>query len=73
MEFNALYNETLGEWDMDLISLEIKEGAKPHASKTYPDPRLHKEILKKKYRDCVTLVYSSGSSSQNGPHLVLVP
>ena len=46
-KFEELFDGTLGEWDTEPVSLELKEGAKPYAGKPYPIPRIHRETLKK--------------------------
>ena len=46
MEFEELFDGTLGEWDTDRVSLELKEGARPYSCNPYPVPRLHKDTLK---------------------------
>jgi hypothetical protein len=50
MEFEELFDGTLGEWDTERVSLELKEGVKPYSCKSYPVPRLHKDTLKKEVR-----------------------
>jgi hypothetical protein len=52
----------------DPVSLELKDGAKPYSCKPYPVPRLHKDLLKEKYKDCVILEFLNGSPSWNGLH-----
>jgi hypothetical protein len=42
MEFEELFDGTLGEWDMDPVSFELNKACKP-----YPVPRLHTERLKR--------------------------
>jgi hypothetical protein len=42
MEFEKLFDRTLGEWDTDPVSLELKDGTKPYSYKLYPVPRLPK-------------------------------
>jgi len=42
MEFKELFDGTLGERDMDPVSLELKDSAKTHSCKPYPVPRFTK-------------------------------
>ena len=68
MEFEELLDGTLGEWNMDPVSLELKDGAKPYSCKPYPVPSYTKIHLKKKYKDCVILEDLDGSPSWSGLH-----
>eukprot|EP00804_Cyclotella_cryptica_P022590 CCRYP_009472-RA/>CCRYP_009472-RA protein AED:0.39 eAED:0.39 QI:0/-1/0/1/-1/1/1/0/111 len=42
-EFEELFDGTLGDWNTDPVSLELKEGAKPYHGRAYPVPKSHKE------------------------------
>ena len=42
-----MFDGTLGEWDTDPVSLELKDNVKPYSCKPYPVPRLNKDRLKK--------------------------
>ena len=44
-EFEDLFDGTLGEWDTDPVSLELKPDVKPYAGKPYPVPRSHRDTL----------------------------
>ena len=68
MEFEKLFDRTLGEWDTDPVSLELKDGTKPYSYKLCPVPRLPKICYKKKYKDCVILEYLDGSPGWSGLH-----
>ena len=46
-DYEELFHGTLGEWDTEPVSLELKEGTKPYAGKPYPIPRVHREALRK--------------------------
>jgi len=46
-EFEDLFDGTLGEWETDPVSLELKPGIKPYAGKPYPIPRSQRDTLKK--------------------------
>jgi hypothetical protein len=47
LEFEDLFDGTLGIWDTEPVHLELKEGAKPYHGKPYPVPKAHKETLMK--------------------------
>ncbi len=46
-KFEDLFDGTLGDWDAELVSLKLKEGAKPYHSRPFPTQKAHKETLKK--------------------------
>jgi hypothetical protein len=46
-EFEELFDGTLGDWDCDPVSLELKEGARPYHGRPFPIPKKHVEITKK--------------------------
>ena len=47
LEFEDLFDGTLGIWDTEPVHLELKEGAKPYHGRPYPVPKAHKETLMK--------------------------
>ena len=54
-EFPDLFDGTLGDWDTAPVSLELKEGAKPHHGRPSPVPRIHRKTLKKEVDRMVKL------------------
>ena len=46
-EFEELFDGTLGDWDGEPVSLQLKEGAKPYHGRSFPIPKKHMEITKK--------------------------
>ena len=52
MEFEDLFDGTLGDWKTEPVSFELKEGAKPYHGKPYPVPRIHKHTTRKEV-DCL--------------------
>ena len=46
-EFEELFDGTLGDWDCEPVSLQLKEGAKPYHGRPFPIPKKHMEITKK--------------------------
>ena len=49
-EFEELFDGTLGDWKTELVSFELKEGAKPYHGRPYPVPKLHKETTIKELK-----------------------
>jgi len=45
IEYEDLFDGTLGDWKTEPVSLELKEGAKPYHGKAFPVPKIHKAIL----------------------------
>ena len=48
IEFEDLFDGTLGDWNTELVSLNMTEGAKPYHGRPFPTPKAHKETLKKR-------------------------
>ena len=44
-EFEELFDGTLGNWNTEPVSFELKEGAKPYHGRAFPVPICHKETL----------------------------
>ena len=42
-----LFDEILGTWKTDPLDLELNKDAKPICLRTYPVPKVHKEMFKK--------------------------
>ncbi len=42
-----LFNGTLGDWDCNPVSLQLKEGAQPYHDRPFPIPKKHADNLKK--------------------------
>jgi hypothetical protein len=55
LEYELLFDGTLGNWNQPLISIELKEGAKPYHGRSYPIPQTHKATLIKKLNQLVTM------------------
>ena len=45
-QYEELFDEELGQWDMDDYKIDLIEGAKPYHAKAFPIPRVHLETLK---------------------------
>jgi hypothetical protein len=46
-EFEGLFDGTLGDWDCNPVSLQLKGGAQPYHGRPFPIPKKHVESLKK--------------------------
>ena len=53
-DFEELFNGTLGDWDCQPVSLQLKDGAQPYHDRPFPIPKKPVETTKKKYEDYVT-------------------
>jgi len=56
-EFEELFDGTLGDWDCNPVSLQLKEGAQPYHGRPFPIPKKHVETLKRKSKDYATWEY----------------
>jgi hypothetical protein len=50
LEFELLFNGTLGDWKLPSVSFELKEGIKLYHGRPYPIPHKHKAILMKEIK-----------------------
>ncbi len=55
LNFEELFDGTLGDWKLPPVSFELKEGAKPYHGRPYPIPKIHKATLMKEI-DCLILI-----------------
>ena len=64
-EFEELFDGTLGDWNQQPVSIEMKERAKPYHGRPYPIPQIHKATLMKKINRLESIgVLKRQSSSQ---------
>ncbi len=47
LKFEELFDGMLGDWKLQPVSFELKEGAKPYHGRPYPNPMIHKATLMK--------------------------
>jgi hypothetical protein len=47
LDFESLFDGTLGDWNRPPVSIELKDGAKPYHGRPYPIPQIHKTTLMK--------------------------
>ena len=45
-KYKPLFDGTLGTWNIDPVSIEIKEGSKPYHGKAYPVPHVYDRLLR---------------------------
>jgi hypothetical protein len=50
LEFQLLFDGTLGDWKLPPVSFELKEGMKPYHGRPYPIPHKHKAVLIKEIK-----------------------
>jgi hypothetical protein len=50
LEFELLFDGTLGDWNLPPVFFEQKEGMKPHHGRPYPIPHKHKAVLMKEIK-----------------------
>ena len=43
-EYEELFDGTLGDWNTEPVSFELKEGTKPYHGRPFPIPKSHKEL-----------------------------
>jgi hypothetical protein len=54
-KYESLFDGTLGDWKTKPVSFQLKEGISPYHGKTFPVPKIHKEILIKEVDRLVKL------------------
>ncbi len=47
LDYELLFDGTLGDWNRPPVSVVMKEGAKPYHCRPYPIPQIHKTTLMK--------------------------
>ena len=53
--FEMLFDGTLGDWNTEPVSFELKEGMKPYHGRAFPVPKIHKDTLIKEVQRLVKL------------------
>ncbi len=46
-KYQSLFDGTLGDWKTKLVSFQLKEGVSPYHGWAFPEPKVHKETIKK--------------------------
>jgi hypothetical protein len=74
LDFESLFDGTLGDWNRPPVSIEMKDGAKPYHGRPYPIPQIHKATLMKEIdRLMVIGVLKRQSSSQWASPTIIIP
>ena len=55
LNYDVLFDGTLGDWQTEPVSFELKADAKPHHGRAFPVPYIHLETLKKEVQMLVDL------------------
>jgi hypothetical protein len=74
MEFEELFDGTLGDWKTEPVSFELKEGTKPYYGRPFPVPKSLKETtIKKLNRLCDLGVLEFQLASEWVPPSFIIP
>ena len=74
LEYESLFDGTLGDWNRPPVSIELKEGATPYHDRPYPIPQIHKATLMKEIDRLVSIkVMKRQSSSQWASPTFIIP
>ena len=74
LDFESLFDGTLGDWNRPPVFIELKEGAKPYHGRPYPIPQIHKATLMKEITRLVDIgVMKRQSSSQWASPTFIIP
>jgi hypothetical protein len=46
-KYELLFDGTLGDWKIKLVSFQLKEGVSPYHGRAFPVPKIHKDTIKK--------------------------
>ena len=68
IEFEELFDGTLGDWNTEPLSFELKEGIKPYHGRPFPVPKSRKETTIKELNRLSDQGVLSFSPHQNGHH-----
>ena len=55
LEYNHLFDGTLGDWKTDPVDLELKPNAKPYHAKAFPVPQIHEAHLRREVQRLVDI------------------
>ncbi len=74
IDYELLFDSTLGDWNRPPVSVEMKEGAKPYHGRLYPIPQIHKAILMKEINRLESIgILKRQSSSQWASPTFIIP
>jgi len=72
LEYELLFDGTLGDWNRPPISIELEEGAKPYHGRPYPIPQIHKATLMKEINRLVDIGGMKRQSSSQWASLTFI-
>ena len=55
IKYKELFDSTLGDWQKEPVSFDLKPGAKPYHGRAFPIPHIHLATLKKEVKRLVEL------------------
>jgi len=55
LQFEELFDGTLGDWQGEEVDFELKPEAKPYHGRAFPVPRIHKETVQKEVKRLVKI------------------
>jgi hypothetical protein len=74
LEFESLFDGTLGDWNRPRVSIKLIKGATPYHGRPYPIPQIHKATLMKEINRLVDIgVMKRQSSSQWASPTFIIP
>jgi hypothetical protein len=74
LNYEGLFDGTLGDWDTEPVKFELREGAQPYHGKPFPVPHIHRKTLKKEVeRLCDLGVIKPQSSSEWASPTFIIP
>jgi hypothetical protein len=56
-KYETLFDGTLGDLKTKPVSFQLKEGVSPYHGQAFPVPKVHKETIIKRLRDCANWGY----------------
>jgi hypothetical protein len=73
LDYEALFDGTLGDWNRPPVSIEMKDGAKPYHGRSHPIPQIHKATLMKEINRLmgIGVLKRQSSSSWTSPTFVI--
>ena len=72
-KFEELFDGTLGDWDCELIYLQLKEGSKPYHGWPFPIPNKHMESTKKEIQRLCNLGVLRQADSEWALPIFIIP
>jgi hypothetical protein len=74
LDYEMLFDGTLGDWNRPPVSINMKDGAKPYHGRPYPIPQIHKANLMKEINRLMGIgVLKRQSSSQWTSPAFIIP